>query len=47
MRETRVVNELADLADTVRINLNGQSIAQAEFWADSMDRRAEQLVGPG
>jgi len=42
-----VVNELAMLADTVRINLNGQSIAQAEYWADVLDRWAEQLVGPG
>ena len=47
MRDSHVVNELADLADTVRINLNGQSIAQAEFWADALDRWAEQLVGPG
>ncbi len=47
MRESRVVNELNDLADIVRINFNGQSIAQAEFWADALDRWAEQLVGPG
>ena len=47
MRDSRVVNELHDLADTVGINLNGQSIAQAEFWADALDRWAEQLVGPG
>ncbi|MDG2384466.1 MAG: hypothetical protein P8N76_22550 [Pirellulaceae bacterium] len=47
MRDSHVVNELANLADTVRINLNGQSIAQAEFWADTLDRWAEQLVGPG
>ena len=47
MQDSDVVNELAMLADTVRINLNGQSIAQAEYWADALDRWAEQLVGPG
>ena len=47
MQDSDVVNELATLADTVRINLNGQSIAQAEYWADALDRWAEQLVGPG
>ena len=47
MQDSDVVNELAMLADTVRINLNGQSIAQAEYWADVLDRWAEQLVGPG
>ena len=28
-------------------NLNGESIARAEYWADNLDRWAEQLVGPG
>jgi hypothetical protein len=47
MRDTKVVGSLRQLAGDVETNLNGQSIAQAEFWADSMDRWAEQLVGPG
>ncbi len=47
MRDVKVVGQLRELANDVATNLNGQSIAQAEFWADSMDRWAEQLVGPG
>jgi hypothetical protein len=47
MRDVKVVGKLRELAGDVETNLNGQSIAQAEFWADSLDRWAEQLVGPG
>ena len=47
MRETQVVGKLRDMSDTLAMNLNGQSIAEAEFWADNLDRWAEQLVGPG
>ena len=47
MRDNKVVGNLRQLAGDVETNLNGQSIAQAEFWADSLDRWAEQLVGPG
>jgi hypothetical protein len=47
MHDSHVVHELRDLAAAVRIALNGQSIAHAEFWADTLDRWAEQLVGPG
>ena len=38
---------LERLSDLVTDNLHGQSIAHAEFWADTFDRWAEQLVGPG
>ena len=38
---------LEKLSDLVTDNLHGQSIAHAEFWADTFDRWAEQLVGPG
>ncbi len=47
MRTTKVVSSLRGIAATVKLNLNGQSIAHAEFWADTLDRWAEQLVGPG
>lgn len=47
MRDMNVVANLRDVADSVRGNLNGQSIAETEFWADNLDRWAEQLVGPG
>jgi hypothetical protein len=47
MQDDRVVGQLRSVADTVQNNLGGRSIAQAEFWADALDRWAEQLVGPG
>jgi hypothetical protein len=47
MRDERVVSKLRRIADAVKDNLHGQSIAQAEFWSDALDRWAEQLVGPG
>ena len=47
MRTTEAVSSLLEIAATVKVNLNGQSIAHAEFWADTLDRWAEQLVGPG
>jgi hypothetical protein len=47
MKSTEVVIKLRDVSDTLRDNLSGQSIAQTEFWADTLDRWAEQLVGPG
>jgi hypothetical protein len=31
----------------VRENFGGQSIAHAEYWADTFDRWGEELVGPG
>jgi hypothetical protein len=47
MRETNAVGELKEIGDTIKVNLNGQSLVKAEFWADNLDRWAEQLVGPG
>lgn len=47
MRNLQVVTELKQIGDTAKNNLSGRSIAEAEFWADSLDRWAEQLVGPG
>ncbi len=47
MIATEVVSNLHDVAKSVTDNFSGQAIAEAEFWADSLDRWAEQLVGPG
>ena len=47
MKATQVVSNLHGIAKGVQENLSGQSMAEAEFWADTLDRWAEQLVGPG
>ena len=47
MKGSSVVSKLKNIGNAVQGNLNGQSIAQTEFWADTLDRWAEQLVGPG
>ncbi|MBI1312234.1 hypothetical protein GC176_13175 [bacterium] len=47
MRELRVVTELKAIGEIAKKNLSGTSIAEAEFWADTLDRWGEQLVGPG
>ena len=47
MKDTAVTAELNDTARSVEWNLSGDSIARAEFWADTFDRWADELVGPG
>lgn len=47
MDELTVPTRLERLSALVDDNLHGQSIAHAEYWADTFDRWAEQLVGPG
>ena len=47
MDETRVVSAIKETAESVSDNLNGQSIVQVEYLADTLDRWAEQLIGPG
>ena len=47
MKQSHVVGKLREIGESVKVNLNGQSIAKAEFWGDALDRWAEQLVGPG
>ena len=44
MKDSEVVSELRDIGDTVNTNLNGRSIVSAEYWADNLDRWAEELV---
>lgn len=47
MKETKVVSSFKQMASTVQENLSGETIAQAEYWSDQLDRWAEILVGPG
>jgi hypothetical protein len=45
MREQDVIGSLRQLGDDVRVE-TGMSIAQAEFWSDTFDRWADNLVDP-
>lgn len=45
MRQADVANSLRQMADDVQ-KQQGMTIAQAEYWADSLDRWAEDLVDP-
>ncbi len=47
MRNTKVVSNFKRMSVATRENLSGETIAQAEFWADQLDRWAEIIVGPG
>jgi hypothetical protein len=44
MKKGEVVRALARESDKVTINLTGQTMAESEFWADTFDRWAEELV---
>ena len=44
MKQTRVVPELKRVGDRAADNLSGNAINGAEFWADTMDRWAEEMV---
>lgn len=46
MRQTDVIGSLRQLGDDLKKE-NGVSIAQAEFWSDTLDRWAEDLVDAG
>ena len=45
MRQTDVIGSLRQLGDDLR-HEQGLSIAQAEYWSDSLDRWADDLVDP-
>lgn len=47
MRDTRVVSSFKQMSVAARENLSGETIAQAEYWSDQLDRWAEIIVGPG
>ena len=44
MKNRAVVANIKTIGQESRINLSGRSIAAAEFWADTLDRWAEELV---
>lgn len=44
MKETQVVKMLTFLGDQAAVNLSGSSMAGAEYWADTLDRWAEEMV---
>jgi hypothetical protein len=44
MKKTEVVRSLARGSEKVSVNLSGQALIGSEFWADTLDRWAEELV---
>ncbi len=44
MKKTQIVRALAGDGDKVLVNLNGQSLIGSEYWGDTLDRWAEDLV---
>ena len=46
MQDALVSNQMEEIAKAINKNFVGQSTIEAEFWADTLDRWAEQLVAP-
>ena len=46
MKELNVTTKLSMLGDRVLENRSGEAIARSEFWSDTLDRWAEELVEP-
>ncbi|MCY4403520.1 MAG: hypothetical protein OXD54_13160 [Candidatus Poribacteria bacterium] len=46
MEDASVANQMRDLVRSISRNFVGQSTIEAEYWADTLDRWAEQLVDP-
>ena len=46
MQDAVVPNQLQDMAKAIKGNFVGESTIEAEYWADTLDRWAEQLVDP-
>lgn len=44
MKKTEIVQALARGGEKITVNLNGQSLNGSEYWADTLDRWAEELV---
>jgi hypothetical protein len=44
MKKTEIVRALAGDGDKVSYNLSGQAISGSEYWADTLDRWAEEMV---
>jgi hypothetical protein len=47
MKESAVVGSFRSMSDALLDNHAGDTVAQAEYWSDQLDRWAELLVGPG
>jgi hypothetical protein len=45
MKKTEIVRALAHDGEKVAVNLSGQGLMGSEYWADTLDRWAEELVG--
>ena len=46
MQDELVSKQMEEIANAINKNFVGQSTIEAEFWADTLDRWAEQLVDP-
>jgi hypothetical protein len=44
MRKTDIVRAMSGDGDKVSINLSGQAMTGSEYWADTLDRWAEEMV---
>ncbi|RFC47973.1 MAG: hypothetical protein DVB23_000816 [Verrucomicrobia bacterium] len=44
MQESEVASKIREIAESLEANQNGRSVTEAEFWADTLDRWAEELV---
>ena len=46
MQDAIVSDQMQNMAEAIQENFIGESTIEAEFWADTLDRWAEQLVDP-
>ena len=46
MQDAALPSQIRDIAEAITANFVGESTIGAEFWADTLDRWAEQLVDP-
>lgn len=44
MKKTEIVSALSRIGDDAKINLSGRGISASEYWADVLDRWAEEMV---
>ncbi len=44
MRDLSAVSDIQEIGEEMLVNLSGRSISAAEFWGDTFDRWAEELV---
>lgn len=46
MEDSSISKQISELVKSIKRNFIGQSTIEAEYWADTLDRWAEQLVDP-